>query len=76
MHVISTAVILVLTFAFIVKFSLPYKSVGEALWLWIFSVECSWTANGLKTDFMINVTFKKWEILTYVTFSTPHDSEH
>jgi Zn-dependent protease len=47
------AVILVLSFAFIVQVSLTYKSAGTARVLSIFILVCFWTFDGLKITFKL-----------------------
>jgi hypothetical protein len=76
MNLISAAVILVLSFAFIVQFSLPYKRVGKAKVLYICIVVCFWTFDGLKIVLMRPVIFKNFEILTSISFYPSYDNEH
>jgi hypothetical protein len=64
MNLISAAVILVLSFAFIVQFSLPYKRVGKAKVLYICILVCFWTFYGLKIVLMRPVIFKNFKIST------------
>jgi hypothetical protein len=58
MNVVSAVVILVLSFAFIVTFSLPYKRVGKAKVLCICILVCFWTFDSLKIVLMRPVIFK------------------
>jgi hypothetical protein len=76
MYLISAAVILVLSFAFIVQFSLPYKRVGKAKVFFVCILVCLWTFDGLKIVLMRPVIFKNFEILTSISFYPSHDNEH
>jgi hypothetical protein len=58
-----------LTFAFIVQFLLPNKRVGKATVLYICIQECFWNLDGFKIVLIISVSFKKYEIVTFISFS-------
>jgi hypothetical protein len=76
MNLISATVLLVLSFAFIVQFSLPYKRVSKAKVLYICTLVCFWTFVGLKIVLIRPVIFKNFEILTSISYSPSHDNEH
>jgi hypothetical protein len=61
MNSISSAVIVVLYFAFIVQFSLSYKTVDKGRVLYSCILVCLWTFDGLKIVLLMSVTFERLE---------------
>jgi hypothetical protein len=73
MKLISVAVISVLSFPFIVQFSLSYESVGKTRALWMLIIVCFWTSRGLKIVFIRPIAFKKLQIVAFMSFSPSYN---
>jgi hypothetical protein len=76
MNVITAAVIMVLSLAFIFQFSLPYKSIGKTRVLYVFIPLCFLTSDGLKIVLIRFVTVKHFKILTYMIISPSYGIKH